>query len=84
MSRLNAPAAAVTILLPAILLLSASTAMAQNPAGRAVMRACKPDIAKFCSQVQAGGGRVKACMKENIRELSDPCKEALFQAWLHQ
>ena len=84
MSRLKAPAVAVTILLPTVLLLSASAAMAQNAAAKAVMQACKPDIARFCSQVQPGGGRVKACMKENIRELSDPCKEALFQAWLHQ
>ena len=84
MSRLKAPAAAAAILLPAILLLSASTAVAQNPAARAVLRACKPDIARFCSQVQPGGGRIKACMKENMQGLSDPCKEALFQAWLHQ
>lgn len=66
----------------AVLLLPASTAMAQSKAARATMRACKPDIARFCSQVPPGGGRIKACMKENIRELSEPCKEALFQAWL--
>ena len=29
-------------------------------------------------------GRIKACMKEHIRELSEPCKEALFQAWLRE
>jgi len=83
MSRLKAPAAAI-ILLPAILLLSAPAATAQNPAAKAVLRACKPDIARFCSQVQPGGGRIKACMKENIQGLSDPCKEALFQAWLRR
>ena len=69
----------------AILLLSASGAMAQmRPGARAVLQACKPDIARFCSQVQPGQGRIKACMKEHIHELSDPCKEGLFQAWLHQ
>ena len=69
----------------AILLLSTSGAMAQmGQGGRAVLRACKPDIARFCSQVQPGQGRIKACMKEHLQELSDPCKEALFQAWLHQ
>jgi len=68
-----------------ILLLSASGAMAQMGQGaRAVLGACKPDIAHFCSQVQPGQGRVKACMKEHIHELSDPCKEALFQAWLRK
>jgi hypothetical protein len=69
----------------AILLLSTSGAMAQmRPGARAVLRACKPDIARFCSQVQPGQGRIKACMKEHIQELSDPCKEGLFQAWLRQ
>jgi hypothetical protein len=47
-----------------------------------VLEACKPDIARFCSQVPPGEGRIKACMKEHLRELSEPCKEALFHAWL--
>ena len=70
----------------AVLLLPASSAMAQmgNPAARAVLRACKPDIAQFCSQVPPGQGRIKACMKQHLPELSEPCKEAMFQAWLKQ
>jgi Cysteine rich repeat len=69
----------------AVLLLSASGAMAQmRPAAQAVLRACKPDIARFCSQVPPGQGRIKACMKEHLPELSEPCKEGLFQAWLRQ
>ena len=49
----------------AVLLLSTSGAMAQmRPGARAVLQACKPDIAHFCSQVQPGEGRIKACMKE--------------------
>jgi hypothetical protein len=68
-----------------ILLFFTSGAMAQmRPGARAVLQACKPDIAQFCGQVPPGEGRVKACMKEHIRELSEPCKEALFQAWLKQ
>jgi hypothetical protein len=69
-----------------VLLFSAPAAMAQrvNPAARAALGACKPDIANFCSQVPPGQGRVKACMKEHVHELSEPCKEALFQAWLKQ
>jgi hypothetical protein len=42
------------------------------------------DIARFCSQVPPGHGRIKACMKEHLPELSEPCKEGLFQAWLKQ
>jgi hypothetical protein len=69
----------------AVLLLSTPNAMAQmRPGAQAVLRACKPDIARFCSQVQPGQGRIKACMKEHLPELSDPCKEGLFQAWLKQ
>jgi hypothetical protein len=69
----------------ALLLLTGSTAAAQvNPAARAVLGACKPDIARFCSQVPPGQGRIKACMKEHLRELSEPCKEAMFQYWLKQ
>jgi Cysteine rich repeat len=68
-----------------ILLLSTSGAMAQMRQGaRAVLQACKPDIRQFCSQVPPGQGRIKACMKEHIHELSEPCKEAMFQAWLKQ
>jgi hypothetical protein len=68
-----------------VLLLSTSSAMAQmRPGARAVLQACKPDIAHFCSQVPPGQGRIKACMKEHIHELSEPCKEGLFQAWLKQ
>jgi hypothetical protein len=69
----------------AVLLLSASGASAQMSAGaRAAMRACKPDIAQFCSQVPPGQGRIKACMKANLQNLSEPCKEALFQFWLRE
>ena len=69
----------------AVLLLSASTVTAQmRPGARAVLQACKPDIARFCSQVPPGQGRIKACMKEHLPELSEPCKEGLFQAWLKQ
>ena len=73
------------LVISTILLLSTSGAMAQmRPGARAVLQACKPDIARFCSQVPPGQGRVRACMKEHIHELSEPCKEALFQAWLKQ
>ena len=68
-----------------ILLFFTSGAMAQmRPGARAVLQACKPDIARFCSQVPPGQGRIKACMKEHLPELSEPCKEGLFQAWLKQ
>ncbi|MBX3028318.1 cysteine rich repeat-containing protein [bacterium] len=48
----------------------------------AVLTACKADIDQFCSNVPVGGGRVKQCMKSHLSQLSEQCKEALFQAWL--
>jgi hypothetical protein len=69
-----------SVLGAAVLLLSSYGATAQN--AKTVLRSCKPDMAKFCSEVAPGNGRIKACMKEHLHELSDPCKEALFQAWL--
>jgi hypothetical protein len=59
-----------TMMIGAILLLFTSGAMAQmRPGARAVLQACKPDIARFCSQVPPGQGRIKACMKEHLPEL---------------
>ncbi len=69
-----------------LLMLPASVAMAQMPPPRevkAALEACKPDIRRFCSEVPPGEGRVKACMKAHLPELSEQCKEALFQAWLN-
>jgi cysteine rich repeat protein len=68
-----------------LLILPASVATAQPPPPevKAVLEVCKPDIARFCKDVPPGEGRVKACMKAHLPELSEPCKEALFQAWLN-
>ena len=76
------------IMFGALLLLGAAGAGAQmgNPAGapgeHPVLTACKGDIQRFCSNVPVGEGRVKNCMKAHLPELSEQCKEALFQAWL--
>lgn len=57
-----------------------------QPAGSvnqsAVMTACRSDIDQFCSNVPVGDGRVKQCMKSHLSQLSEQCKEAMFQAWL--
>jgi hypothetical protein len=56
--------------------------MAQPSPDNPVLTACKSDIQRFCSNVPAGNGRVKACMKSHLSQLSEQCKETLFQAWL--
>jgi hypothetical protein len=38
---------------------------------------CKADVEKLCPNVQPGGGRIIACMKENKDKLSEACKAAL-------
>jgi len=63
---------------------AASGVPAQAPNAQAVLGACRPDIREFCSTVSPGDGHIKACMKEHLRQLSEPCKEALFQAWLQE
>ncbi len=51
-----------------------------NGHGRGVVRqACSADIAKFCSDVHAGGGRVMECFKAHKDDLSDGCKSALAE-----
>ena len=40
---------------------------------------CKADLAKFCPQAKPGGGQVAACLKQNMAQLSAPCKERIGQ-----
>lgn len=48
------------------------------PAGKGGAReACKPDVDKFCSGVQAGGGHIISCMRQHRDELSQACKDAI-------
>jgi hypothetical protein len=72
------------LIVGAILALLVSGVMAQGRNAHPALKACKPDLARFCSKVPPGGGRIKECMKAHLPELSEPCKEALFQAWLRQ
>jgi|HubBroStandDraft_3_1064219.scaffolds.fasta_scaffold05397_4 hypothetical protein len=64
-------------------------AQAQNapdpaPAGQGVRAACAADFNKFCSDVQPGGGRIRACIAEHKDDLSPGCRDALQQARAHR
>ena len=56
-------------------LLSASPQLAEDP-----RTACAADVQKLCSNVQQGGGRIIACLKQHKDEVSDRCKQAIISA----
>ena len=55
------------------LLLSASAAVAQQ-AGKP----CAGDIKKFCVDIKPGEGRLKACIKPHLAELSESCEDRVL------
>ncbi|MDE1145540.1 MAG: cysteine rich repeat-containing protein [Azospirillaceae bacterium] len=55
--------------------LAAVPAFAQDQ--RAAMKSCQPDRQALCKDVQPGGGRILACLKQNEDKLSADCKAAL-------
>jgi hypothetical protein len=40
-------------------------------------QACAGDIARFCKEVQPGGGRIVKCLREHDKELSPSCTAKL-------
>jgi hypothetical protein len=60
---------------------AASIDLAQAQSAAQILSAgCADDARKFCSDVQPGGGRIIACLKQNKDSLSDQCKQAAVQA----
>jgi len=62
-----------SLVLTAMLLLPSSMASAE-------LGACLNDAKKLCPGVQPGGGKVRECLKTNVKDLSDDCKENLVKA----
>ena len=56
----------------AALLLFGSNAVAQGAA-----RACATDIRTLCADVKPGEGRIAGCVKDHIKDLSEPCQNLL-------
>jgi hypothetical protein len=61
------------LVIGAALLLSGSSAVAQQAAAKA----CIADVKKNCAGVEPGGGRIADCIKKQIGDVSAPCKELL-------
>lgn len=60
---------------------SAAQPQAAMPdAGMAIAHACGADIDRLCPGVPPGEGRIKACMKAHVMELSAPCTDELLKA----
>jgi hypothetical protein len=59
----------------AALLLFGSNAVAQSGA-----RACVTDIKSLCADVKPGEGRIAGCVKDHMKDLSEPCRNLLARA----
>jgi hypothetical protein len=70
--------ARIGLIVGGALLLASSAAMAQN--AQQIARACAGDIERLCAGVPPGEGRIKACIKAHITELSAPCFDTLLGA----
>jgi hypothetical protein len=44
---------------------------------KVVTAACQTDMQQFCKGVEAGGGRIAHCLKENDSKLSQTCRSAI-------
>jgi hypothetical protein len=70
------------VIVAAFLSIMTHPALAQNALIRdfRVVRACAADVATLCSDVLPGGGRIKACMKDNKDKLSATCLDTMLEA----
>jgi hypothetical protein len=59
--------------------LYAQSSPAQGAANDA-RAACAQDAQKLCANVQPGGGRIIACLKQHQDQVSDSCKQAIAKA----
>lgn len=41
---------------------------------------CASEVDKFCKDVERGQGRIRACLKQHEKDLSDSCKQQIAQA----
>jgi hypothetical protein len=67
----------------AALTLATSVANAQQPPAPSrlqIAEACAGDIDRLCPGVPPGQGRIKACMKAHVSQLSASCFDTLMAA----
>ena len=66
----------IILMIGAILMLWSSNATAQE---RLAVGHCAADLRRLCPGVQPGNNRLRACMREHIRDVSFPCLVTLAQ-----
>ena len=81
-------ASRMTALAGALSLGAPWSAWAQSPQGQqasaaaldAARTACASDLQQFCANVQPGGGRILACLKQHKDQVSPGCRKAVVSA----
>ena len=61
----------------AFIVISRQVAFAQGMPDSPVMRACAPEIGRYCAHERHGAGGVRACLQSNWRRLSYDCRSFL-------
>jgi Cysteine rich repeat len=72
--------ARVILLIPPILALLASGALAQQPTqaqANAIRQSCRSDYQAHCASVPTGGSAALQCLKDNLASLSPGCQSAV-------
>ncbi len=59
------------------IVMAAALLVLAAPASSFALGECREDRKKFCPNAGLNEDKIKACLKENYRSLSDPCKQMI-------
>ena len=62
------------------LVLAAMLLLPSSMASAALTGACLKDAKALCAGVQPGGGKIRACLKTHLKDLSDDCQAVVLKA----
>ena len=72
------------VLLPLAAIVVAGAALAADAPRSGRLPECRPDVEKFCQNIQPGRGLIASCLRQNESQLSEACKDALAKAREHR
>lgn len=64
----------------ALAISAASLLFVSNAVAQSGARACVTDVKSLCEDVKPGEGRIAACVKDHMKDLSEPCQNLLARA----